>query len=77
MNVDYLRILSMNEKGRTYLNMIKKECPYHLVTNFSNYQHPALTLEFKATKLLSLLSQRPEDIIKEEYAHIPLKKDSQ
>ena len=71
MKIDYLRILAMNEQGRQYLNIIKKECPYTIVTNFSRYQHPALEIEFKATRLLSLLSQQPYDLIKKEYASIP------
>lgn len=75
MNIDYIRILSMNEKGRSYLNHIKKQCPYTIVTNLSRYQHPALTIEYKATKLLSLLSSQPQDIIKKEYSHIPYIKE--
>lgn len=71
MNVDYLRILAMNEQGRQYLNLIKKQCPYTLVTNISKYHHPALTIEYKATKLLSLLSTHPQSFIQKEYAHIP------
>lgn len=75
MDIDYIHILSMNEKGRTYLNHIKKQCPYVIVTNVSRYQHPALTIEHKATKLLSLLSTQPQDIIKKEYSHIPYLKE--
>ena len=75
MDIDYIHILSMNEKGRTYLNLIKKQCPYVIVTNVSRYQHPALTIEHKATKLLSLLSTQPQDIIKKEYSHIPYLKE--
>ena len=71
MNIDYIRILAMNDKGRQYLNYIKKDCPYHLITNFSSYKHPALDMEFKATKLLSLLSSQPHEVIKKEYSSIP------
>lgn len=71
MKVDYLRVLAMNDHGRQYLNLIKQSCPYHIVTNFAKYQHPALDIEMKATKLLSLLSSQPQTIIKEEYSRIP------
>jgi len=71
MSLDYIRILAMNDQGKNYLNYIKKECSYTLVTNLSKYQHPALDIEYKATQLLALLSSQPEKIIKEEYAHIP------
>lgn len=71
MNVDYIRILAMNQQGREYLHFIKKDCPYTLITRIFAYQHPALTIEFKATKLLSLLSVDPQSIIKKEYTSIP------
>lgn len=75
MQIDYLRVLAMNDKGRKYLNFIKKECPYTIVTNFSKYQHPALDIEYKATQLLSLLSYHPYELIKKEYASIPYLKE--
>lgn len=69
MDIDYIRILAMNNHGKKYLNIIKKQCPYHLVTHITKYKHPALDIEIKATKLLSLISSLP--LIYEEYAHIP------
>lgn len=72
MNLDYIRILAMSNKGRQYLSLIKKTCPYTLVSNFSKHQHPALEIELKATRLLSLLSSSPQDLIQEEFSHIPL-----
>lgn len=71
MSIDYLRVLAMNNQGRQYLSLIKKNCPYTIVTNISRYQHPALDIEVKATKLLSLLSHDQENFIKKEYSHIP------
>lgn len=73
MNIDYIRILNMNEKGRIYLNSIKKECDYKIITNFSKHVHPALDIELKATKLLSLISS--EDLITKEFSYIPYQKD--
>lgn len=72
MNIDYIRILAMNTKGRQYIKLKKKNCPYHLITRFSSYSHPALDIEFKASKLLSLISQ---DEIKKEYQSIPYIKE--
>lgn len=71
MYIDYIRILKMNDVGQVYLNKIKKSCEYKLVTNFSSYQHPALELEFRATQLLSCLSQQPNRLITLEYKSIP------
>lgn len=71
MNLDYIRILKMNSNGQAYLNRLKKNCEYKLVANFSSYDHPALQLEFKATKLLSCLSKDPNHLIMLEYKSIP------
>lgn len=69
LNVDYIRILKMNQKGQNYLNQIKKTCSYKLVTNLSGYKHPALDLEIKTTKLISLLNK---NVINEEVRNIPI-----
>lgn len=70
MNLDYIRILAMNDKGRQYLNLIKKDCVYKIISNFAKHKHPALNLELKATQLLSLLS-KDKDFIKKEFSTIP------
>ncbi|MEG0277504.1 MAG: nucleotidyltransferase [Coprobacillus sp.] len=75
MNIDYLRILAMSQNGRQYLNSIKKNCPFQLITRFNAYQHPALDIEFKATKLLSLISSDSLLTIKKEYCNIPYIKE--
>lgn len=71
LQVDYLRILKMNEKGQRYLHHIKKTCSYQIVTNLSKYQHPALDLEIKTTRLLSLID---EHINEKEIKNIPINK---
>ena len=71
MQIDYIRVLKMNNVGQAYLNKIKKSCEYKLVTNFSSYHHHALELEFRATKLLSCLSKNPNQLISLEYKSIP------
>lgn len=75
MNVDYLRILAMNKKGRQYLNYIKKSCPFKLITRFNAYKHPALDIEFKATQLISLISSSPLSTIQKEYKNFPYIKE--
>ncbi|WP_249030046.1 nucleotidyltransferase [Tannockella kyphosi] len=71
-NVDYLRILGMNDNGKKYLNKIKKDCKYTLVSTFSSHKHPALEIEMKATKLMSCISSNPTSIIESEYKNIPI-----
>lgn len=71
MDIDYIRILSMNEKGREYLNIIKKDLNFTLVSNISRYSHPALDIELKAARLLSLIGN--EELDEMERKHIPLR----
>ena len=77
MHIDYLRILAMSQNGKTYLNQIKKNVSYQIVTRFSSYQHPALDIEMKATQLISFISNHPQTTIKKEYQSIPYIKDRQ
>ena len=71
-HLDYIRILKMNELGREYLNKIKKECDYKIITNFSSYHCATLDMEYKATKLLSLLDA---SVLDRELKEIPLIKE--
>lgn len=56
--IDYIHVLKMNQKGQKYLKTIKKTCSYHIITNLSSYKHPALDLEIKSSKLLSLIDHK-------------------
>lgn len=69
LNVDYLHILKMNQKGQEYLHHIKKTCDYKIITTLSSYKHPALDLEIKTSKLLSLLDP---SILNQEFKNIPI-----
>lgn len=74
LNTDYIRILKMNDHGQRYLNTIKKTAQKKLVTNLKQHHHPALDLEIKATRLLSLLDQ---NIYSNELKNIPICKKDQ
>ena len=67
--INYLHILKMNQNGQNNLKTIKKTCDYHLVTNLSSSKHPALDLEIKSSKLLSLID---DQILKKEFQNIPI-----
>lgn len=69
MDLDFIRILAMNENGREYLNKVKKKLSFHLITNFTKHHHKALDIELKATKLLSIISHT--NIIDKEFSSIP------
>lgn len=74
MAVDYVRILKMNDQGQQYLRQIKNQCPFYLLTRLSQYSHPALDIEIKAARMLSLLDH---DAYRREISHIPVFKKDQ
>lgn len=71
MNVTYLRILALSNKGREYLKILKKISDYTIVSNFSSHNHKALDMEAKATSLISLINKD----VKEEYKYHPYIKE--
>lgn len=71
INPHYFRILKMNNQGKAYLNSFKKTSPYPIITNLSNNRNPALEIELKAARLLSLLGPDLEIL---EFNNIPYHK---
>ena len=55
-NIDYIRVLGFNKKGRTYLNKIKKEIDIPIYTNFKK----EMNLELKVTSIYDI------DLVKKE-----------
>lgn len=56
LKLDYIRVLKANAKGFGYLKKLRELTDFQLITNFSAHKHPALTIEYKAATLLSLIS---------------------
>ena len=48
----------MNQKRTKVFKNNQKTCSYHIITNLSSYKHPALDLEIKSSKLLSLIDHQ-------------------
>jgi predicted nucleotidyltransferase len=72
----YIRLLAMNDKGRAYLQTVKKRTALPLITNIKHIQHdPIYHIEKKATQ--AYLSVLPEPLLTEalrnEYATPPLR----
>ncbi len=59
---DYIRILGFNNKGKDYLNIIKKNIKIPLITNYSKGKQ-FLGIDYKIASILSLIL--PEDLQKE------------
>ena len=63
--VPYLRILGMNNKGQSYLNIIKKDLEIPLISKISDKKHPYLEIELTCSKIYSMVSDI--DVFKEEF----------
>jgi len=69
-NIDYIRVLGFNNKGRIYLNKIKKNIDVNIVTNYKENISKLFDLEYKISCIYSLITDK--DLIKEEFSHNPV-----
>ena len=74
LDIDYIRLLGMTQKGRQYLNQVKKNISLPIITHYSPHTSPLLDLEFKATKLYSqaLPIDKRREMIEKEYKSFPI-----
>ena len=70
--INYLRVLGFNQKGRLYLKTIKEKLNIPIVTNYKDSDDFVLKFELKITILYLNIIKRP-DLIKEELKSIPIK----
>lgn len=63
-NIEYLKILGFNDKGRNYLNKIKKEVSIPLITSYK-YNSLSLTIEYRVSNIYSLIT-KDVNLIKKE-----------
>ncbi len=71
--ISYLRILGFNDKGRTYLNTIKKDIDLPIISKITKEQDPMLTFEFETTKIYDIINNK--NLIKKEFERIIYKKE--
>lgn len=72
LNIDYIRVLGFSQKGRLYLNQIKKDSKVPLITNYKPNLSPLLDIEFRVAKIYSLPLNK--NIIEKEYKQPPIYK---
>ena len=63
IDIEYIRVLGFNERGKKHLNKIKKLTSLPIITGYSNIKSKILDIEYKVCKIYSL--NHNEDI-KEE-----------
>lgn len=68
--IEYIRILGFNHKGRKYLNKIKKEVHIKIISKFEKNHSTILDLELKATEIYSLAKGENHLILEEYQNHL-------
>ncbi|MCM1371026.1 MAG: nucleotidyltransferase [Clostridium sp.] len=70
-NIEYIRIIGFNSKGKQYLNKIKKGINIPIITNFSSIKNDMLNLEFRSTCVYSSILKE-NNLIEDEYKNKPI-----
>lgn len=65
--VQYIRVLGFNDKGRKYLNSIKKECELPIITKYDN-NYEMMRIENRVSNIYNI---KKDDFL-EEYKHKPI-----
>lgn len=73
-DINYIRVLGFNQKGRLYLKTIKDKIKIPIITNYKDIDDFVLKFELKVTILYLQIINR-NDLIKEELKSIPIKVD--
>ncbi len=71
---EYIRILGFNEKGKKYLNIVKKESSLPIITGYSNINSEILDIERRVSSIYFLIfKQKNKNYLMEmEYKHKPI-----
>ena len=70
-DIEYIRVLGFSNKGKKYLNNIKKEIDIPIITNISKSNIDLLELELRVDNIYNLLFDRKDNL----YAKKPIIKD--
>lgn len=70
IDIDYVRVLGFNSKGRSYLNKIKKNKDINIVTNYKDSISKLFDLENRVSNIYAIIVDNK--LIYEEYSHNPI-----
>ena len=65
LEIDYIRILGFNDRGKNYLKTIKKETNIPIITKYKDISSPLLEIEKKVSVIYSLIVN-DNDLIQKE-----------
>ena len=71
-DISYIRLLGFSDKGRKYLNTIKKDLDIPLISKINRNKDPMLEFEIETTKIysLNLNCKKQIDLINKEYENL-------
>ena len=73
LEIEYLRVLGFNIRGKNYLNKIKKEIGIPIINKYIPNMYKSLDIEFRVSLIYSLiLKDKGDDFLKREYRNKPV-----
>ena len=75
--ITYIRLLGFSNKGRDYLNKIKKDIDIPIISKFTREKDKMLEYEYKITKIYSLVfaKDKSKSLIEAEYKMKPIREE--
>ena len=76
-NLEYIRVLGFTDKGKEYINRIKKNVDIPIISNYSKNKSEMIKMEFQATCVYasSLDENKKQELIEKEYIYHPKYKE--
>ena len=73
LEIEYLRVLGFNTRGKNYLNKIKKDIGIPIINKYIPNMYKSLDIEFRVNLIYSLiLKDKGDDFLKREYRNKPV-----
>jgi len=75
-NIEYIRVLGFNNKGRLHLKSLKDNIDIPIITKFSDIKNPMLDMEFRSTCVYASILEEKDKIklIESEYKNYPIQR---
>ena len=70
INIDYIRLFGFNNKGKDYLNKIKKNINIPIITNYKKNISKLLDIELRISSIYSMIIDK--ELIDKEYKNKPI-----
>ena len=72
LEINYVRLLGFNKRGRSYLNKIKKDMEIPVVTGYNKINDKIFNIEKRVSYIYSLLIVNSDSYLKEENKNKPI-----